>query len=81
MIPRFGKLIPFIIAVLGIIDTKYTWNSHRNTSLFVAVVTIFLIYFMFKDHASVSPKKSVRNILIPLVLMITILWTTYVIFF
>ncbi|MDD5165190.1 MAG: hypothetical protein PHG25_01460 [Candidatus Pacebacteria bacterium] len=81
MIPRFGRLLPFIISALGIIDVKYAWYPHRNWGIFVAVVTVFLIYYMFKDHASVSPKQSLRNIFIPFILMLAILWSTYVIFF
>ncbi|HTK33541.1 MAG TPA: hypothetical protein VL335_03305 [Candidatus Paceibacterota bacterium] len=81
MIPRFGRILPFIIAMLGIVDVKYAWYPHRNWSIFVAIVTVFLIYFMFKNHASTSPKRSLRNIFVPLILMIAILWATYIIFF
>ncbi len=81
MIPRFGRLLPFIISALGIIDVKYAWNAHRNVAIFVGIVTGFLIYYMFKDHESVSPKQSLRNIFIPFALMLAILWSTYIIFF
>ncbi len=81
MIPRFGKALPFIVSALGIIDVKYAWDLHRNTAIFVAVVTAFLIYFMFKSHESVSPKRAVRNLVMPFILMVAILLTTYFIFF
>ncbi|MES2314574.1 MAG: hypothetical protein V4524_01380 [Patescibacteria group bacterium] len=81
MIPRFGRILPFIISVLGIVDVKYGWYPHRIWSVFVAIVTVFLIYFMFKDHESVSPKKAVHHILTPFLLMMAIVLATYVIFF
>lgn len=81
MIPRFGRVIPFVIAVLGVFDAKYAWESHKVTSIFVGVVTIFLIYFMFKRHDAVSPKRAIHHIATPFILMLVIVVTTYFLFF
>ena len=81
MIPRFGRVIPFVISALGIVDTGYTWPRNMDVSIFVGIITAFLVYYMFKNHAAVSPKKAIRHIVIPFLLMATILVSSWFIFF
>ena len=81
MIPRLGRVFPYAMTVLGIFDVLYVWSIHKMFSIFIAIITIFLIYFMFKDHSAVQPKRAVHHFVTPLALMLVILASTYLIFF
>jgi hypothetical protein len=81
MIPRFGRVIPFAVSALGIVDTAYMRPRNIDASIFIGAATAFLVYFMFKNHAAVSPKRAISHIVIPFLLMATILASSWFIFF
>ena len=61
MIPWLGKLFPFCVAVLGVFDTIYTWfssNPERYRSIFIGIVTVYLIHLLYKDHEASHPKHA-----------------------
>jgi len=81
MIPRFGRVFPLIVAVIGMIDARYSWHISKDLSIFCIGLVVYLIYFMFMDHASVSPKRAVFHLVMPFLVMIMILVATWFIFF
>jgi len=84
MIPWLGKLFPFCVAVLGVFDTIYTWFSSKPNhylSVFIAIVTVYLIYLLYKDHESSHPKHAWKFFLSAVVSIIIILVETWWIFF
>ena len=80
MIPRLGRFFPFIVVIIGAIDAAYLRYHHPWLSTGMAVLTVYVIYFMFKRHHAVAPKQALRNLFIPLIIMLTILIATWFVF-
>lgn len=81
MIPRFGRVLPFIISVIGMIGARYSWQTNKDLSVLLICLVIYLIYFMCKRHAAVPPGKGLYHIVAPAIVMIIILVATCFIFF
>jgi hypothetical protein len=81
MIPRFGRVLPFITAVLGIIDARLLWPSHIYGALVLLVATAYLIYIMFRRHHAMSPKKTAYYLVTTFLLIALVLVSTYFVFF
>jgi len=81
MIPRFGRVLPFIMSVIGMIDARYVWHQNKDLSIFLVCLVAYLIYFMFKRHVALSPKKGLFHIVVPFLVMVAILVATYFVFF
>ena len=81
MIPRFGIVFPLIMSVIGMIDARYVWHKNTDLSIFLICLVAYLIYFMCKRHASIPPGKGLYHIVVPFLVMLAILVSTYLIFF